>query len=121
MSRIVIPALLLTLALAACTPETDEQTAATERSQAAAAEAAQPAGEQPLAPPPPEGSCDDTQAQWAIGKPVTDADLEQARSDAKAKTVRALKPGQAVTMEFDGSRLNVDQDEQGVITAVRCG
>ncbi|WP_454827979.1 I78 family peptidase inhibitor [Pseudoxanthomonas wuyuanensis] len=121
MTRIVIPALLLSLALAACTPEPDEQTEAAEQSQAAAAEVAQPAGEEPLAPPPAEGSCDDTQAQWAVGKSLTEAELEQARNDAKAQTVRVLKPGQAVTMEFDGNRLNVDQDEQGVVTAVRCG
>jgi hypothetical protein len=122
MTRLVLPTLLLSLALAGCGGnDTDEQTAAAERSQAAAAEVAQPQGDEPLAPPPAEGSCDDTQAQWAIGKTLSEAELEQARSDAKAETVRTLKPGQAVTMEFNGNRLNVDQDEQGVVTAVRCG
>ena len=43
MIRTAIPALLLTLSLAACSsPETDEQTAAAEQSQAAASEAATP-------------------------------------------------------------------------------
>jgi len=34
---------------------------------------------------------------------------------------RALKPGQAVTMEFNGARLNLDVDARGRVTSVRCG
>lgn len=121
MSRYAIPALLLTLALAACSaPDPDEQTAAAEQSQAAAAEAAQPAAPAGEAPAP-EGSCDDTQAQWIIGKTATPADFDQAGKDAKAATVRSLKPGQATTMEFNPNRLNIDLDDKGVVTAVRCG
>ncbi len=124
MTRLAIP-LLLALSLAACAPESDEQTAATERSQAAAAAAAQPGVEQPgatTAPPPVSASsCDDVQAQWLVGKAATEADVEQARKDAKAGVVRQLKPGQAVTMEFSAERLNVELDDKGVVTAVRCG
>jgi hypothetical protein len=122
MTRLAIP-LLLALSLAACAPESDEQTAATERSQAAAA--TQPGVEQPgatTAPPPVSASsCDDVQAQWLVGKAATEADVEQARKDAKAAVVRQLKPGQAVTMEFSAERLNVELDGKGVVTAVRCG
>lgn len=119
MSRYAIPALLLTLTLAACSaPAPDEQTAATEQSQAAAAAAAQAEpGSDPTAP----GSCDDTQAQWIIGKAATPADTEQAGKDAKATAVRTLKPGEAATMEFNPNRLNIDLDGKGVVTAVRCG
>ncbi|MEL1263522.1 I78 family peptidase inhibitor [Pseudoxanthomonas putridarboris] len=116
-----LPLLLLTLSLAACgTPEPDEQTAATEQSQAAAAEAAAPA---PVEPPATElaGSCDDTQAQWIVGKPGIEADVEQARHDAKAETVRSLKPGDAATMDFNPDRLNVILDEKGVVSSVNCG
>lgn len=119
MSRLVIP-LLLALSLAACAPDPDEQTAAAERSQAAAEAAAQPTATN--APPPvSEGACDDVQAQWLVGKTATEADLEQARKDAKAETVRQLKPGQPVTMEFNAARLNAELDEKGAVTAVRCG
>lgn len=119
MSRLVIP-LLLTLSLAACAPDPDEQTAATEQSQAAAAQAAQPAATE-TPPPVGEGGCDDVQAQWLVGKTATEADLEQARKDAKASTVRQLKPGQPVTLEFSPARLNAELDAKGVVTAVRCG
>lgn len=125
MFRPAIPALLLCLTVAACSaPAPDEQTAATEQSQAAAAEVAQaPAPTEAAATPAavPEGSCDDTQAQWIISKAATSAELEQAGKDANAATVRSLKPGEAATMDFNPNRLNIDLDEKGVVTAVRCG
>jgi len=34
---------------------------------------------------------------------------------------RVLHPGQVVTKAFDGERLNLDVDAQGVVLAVRCG
>jgi hypothetical protein len=124
MTRLVIP-LLLTLSLAACAPDSDEQTVATEQSQAAAAAAAQPVVAEPGAtttpPPVSESGCVDAQAQWLVGKTATEADVEQARKDAKAAVVRQLKPGQAVTLEFNDSRLNVELDAKGIVTAVRCG
>lgn len=121
MSRHVMLSLGLLLSLAACSAgPLDEQTAATELSQAAAAAAAQPGPEQP-AGKPAAGGCDDMQAQWLIGKTVTPQDLEQAKSDTHAQTLRALKPSDGATMDFNPSRLNVDLDEKGVATAVRCG
>ena len=123
MSRLAISALLFSFALTACTsPAPDEQTEATEQSQAAAAVAAQPAPVDATGDAPtPEGSCDDTQAQWIIGKTPTAADTDQAGKDAKATQVRVLKPGEAATMDFNPNRLNVDLDEKGAVTAVRCG
>ena len=66
-------------------------------------------------------SCDPLQAQWIVGKPVGEKEAEQARKDAGAKTVRILKPGQMVTMEFNASRLNIDVDEKDMGVAARCG
>ena len=54
-------------------------------------------------------------------RPLDEATAEQARSDAGAKTVRVLEPGQMVTMEFDGERLNIEVDDKRTITALRCG
>ena len=34
---------------------------------------------------------------------------------------RILRPGQAVTKEFDAERVNLEVDAQGRIVAVRCG
>ena len=93
MIRTAIPALLLTLSLAACSsPETDEQTAAAEQSQAAASEAATPPAAEP-APAELAGSCDDTQAQWIIGK-TAGASLTDASGAVIAEN------GAPITMEI---------------------
>jgi hypothetical protein len=119
MFRSMLPvAALLTLALCACAPTPDEQAEAVAQSEQRAEAAAQPATPPPAAP---AGACDDSQAQWAIGKTVTPADVEQARKDSGAASARTLKPDQMVTMEFNAARLNLDVDAAGVVTAVRCG
>ncbi|KLD80127.1 hypothetical protein Y886_00775 [Xanthomonas hyacinthi DSM 19077] len=111
----------LALALAACTaPPPDEQERVAAKAQAAAQQAAAPAPAS--APePPPVGSCDASQAQGLVGQAAEQALLEQARSDTGARSLRVLKPNQAVTMEFDGERLNIEVDAKNQITGVRCG
>lgn len=119
MSRFLLPAVaLLTLSVAACTSKPDEQEQAVAQSEERAEAVAQPA---PPTPPAVATACDDSQAQWAVGKKVTDADVEQARKDSGAQTARTLKPNQPVTMEFNANRLNLDLDETGAVTAIRCG
>ena len=119
MSRLhLTTAALLTLVVAACSPTPDEQQQAVDQSEQRAEEAAQPA---PAEPEVTAGACDDSQAQWAIGKAVTDADVEQARKDAGAESARTIGPDQMVTMDFNEKRLNLDTDAKGVVTAVRCG
>ncbi len=111
---------LLCLSLAACSaPAPDEQEQAVAQSGQRAEQAAQPAPQTEVATD--ATTCDATQAQWTVGKAVGEADVEQARKDAGAQTARTLKPGQAVTMEFNAARLNLDVDDKGVVTAVRCG
>lgn len=108
-------------ALTACgKPQLDEQEAVSAKAQQAAEQASAPA---PAAAPepPPIGSCDATQVQSLVGQALTDAVSEQARSDAGAKSVRVLKPGQMVSMEFNGERLNLEVDAKNVIASVRCG
>lgn len=46
---------------------------------------------------------------------------EQARLGARAESYRRLGPGQIVTMEFNGGRLNIDVDTGERILQVRCG
>jgi hypothetical protein len=119
MSRFLMPAVaLLTLTLSACAPTPDEQEQAMAQSEQRAEEAAQPA---PPEPATAAAACDDSQAQWAIGKKVTDAEVEQARKDSGAQTARTLKPNQPVTLEFNAERLNLDLDAAGLVTAIRCG
>jgi len=72
--------------------------------------------------PPQTDSCNaDAAKPAAMGKVATAAVVEQARKDAGALTVRVLKPGQMVTMEYIEGRLNIDVDARNVIINLRCG
>lgn len=67
-------------------------------------------------------TCDAEKAKAdAIGRPATEANVEQARIASGAESVRVLRPGTMVTMEFIESRLNIDVDEDDIITGLRCG
>ena len=70
---------------------------------------------------PVGGACDAQGAQWAVGKSGTARVVEDARVRAGARMARVLRPGQAVTMEFDGQRLNLEVDASGKVTGARCG
>jgi hypothetical protein len=100
--RYALP-LLLTLALGAC---------------------AQQPPQVPVAPPPPVialGQCNESAAQYAVGK-AADAKLaEEVRVRATAQRVRMVRPGQMVTMEFDAGRLTLDIDASGKVVRARCG
>ncbi len=76
--------------------------------------AAEPAPAEP-APTELAGTCDDTQAQWIIGKTAGEKEIEQAKTDSKSEAVRALKPGDAATMDFNPNRLNIILDEKGAV------
>ena len=107
----------LLLALSACTkPAPEEQDEALNQSQ----QAAQAAAAAAEATPPP-GTCDASQVQGLVGQAYTEAMQAQAKEDAGANDVRVLKPNQPVTMEFIGERLNIELDEKGTVSGVRCG
>lgn len=111
----------LILLLAACSPPPpDEQETAAAAARAAAERAAAAAPGSAVAPPP-AGHCDAAAVQPLAGQAYTDALGEQARHDAHAARLRTLRPGQAVTLEYDGDRLNLELDAQGRIVALRCG
>ncbi len=114
----MLGALSLVLALAACKgPAPEEQDEALDQAQ----QAAQAAASTAEATPPPPASCDASQVQGLVGQAWSEAVQSQAKDDAGASTVRMLKPNQAVTMEFIGERLNIETDEKGTITGLRCG
>jgi len=113
----------LLFALVACTAPRDPDVAGAAGDQAPTApvESAPPADAPPAAPPPTAQACDADAANGAIGKAATTEVLEQARTAAGAAVARTLAPGQVVTMEFRGDRLNLMVDEANVVTGVRCG
>jgi uncharacterized lipoprotein YajG len=75
-------------------------------------------------PPPaaaPSFACNAAAAQAAVGKLATGGLMEDARQAANARMVRTLRPGQAVTLEFNAERLNLEVDAANVVVRVSCG
>jgi hypothetical protein len=70
---------------------------------------------------PSSGPCNAAPAQFAVDRNANAALEEEARTRAGAKTVRVLKPGQMVTMEFNAERLSLTVDDAGRVTRVSCG
>jgi hypothetical protein len=78
----------------------------------------------PEAPPPPvfaPGECDAQSAQFVVGQPYNEPLGEEARARARAERMRALRPGDMTTMEFNARRLTIDVDGAGNVVAARCG
>jgi uncharacterized lipoprotein YajG len=80
-----------------------------------------PAPAASAAAPEPVFQCNADGARFAVGQPLSPQLEAAARVRAGAGTVRALKPAEAVTMELNGGRLNLDVDARGRVTDVRCG
>ena len=81
------------------------------------------------APPPdggestgsPTSACDAGKAQSLVGRPATSELAAEAQRLSGARTVRWLRPGQIVTMEYLAERLNIQVDDQNKVIAIRCG
>lgn len=122
---VILPcAALLALSLAACTsnpdaardaapPATDEATATSPPAEASTT---------PAAPPDMAASCDADAAQSFVGEEASEVAVAEAKDAAGAKgAVRVLKPGQPVTMDYNGDRLNVIVDDGNRIVQITCG
>lgn len=70
---------------------------------------------------PHGGTCNAEGVRGAVGKSASALLVEQSRVAAGARMARVLHPGQIITKEFDGERLNLEVDGKGVVLAVRCG
>lgn len=105
--RLALPALLGLGTLVACSTMAGEQTGKTpEPPQPSAASTAQ---------------CDAERASWAIGQEASAEVVERIRADTGSTQVRVIKPGQMVTMDYIGTRVNIDVNDRNQITSVRCG
>lgn len=76
--------------------------------------------------PPPDtasggGTCNAEPAQSLVGKPASDANVQAAFKASGARTMRSIKPGQAVTMDYREDRVNVYLDAGGNIERINCG
>ncbi|VVM45731.1 MULTISPECIES: I78 family peptidase inhibitor [Pseudomonas] len=65
--------------------------------------------------------CEATAAEFAIGKKASPELLEQARNKAGAQNARFLKPNDMITLEYRSDRLNLNTDNNLLITRVNCG
>lgn len=81
--------------------------------------AARPAA--PLPAPVPQPECSAAGGRFAVGQTLSPQLEAAARNRANATVSRVLRPGQAVTMEFNAARLNLEVDARSRVTAVRCG
>jgi hypothetical protein len=68
-----------------------------------------------------QGRCESSAAAFAVGKKATPELVEQARAKAGARNVRLLKPDDMVTLEYRSDRLNLNADDNAIITRVNCG
>jgi hypothetical protein len=113
MSRIAFAALLLT-ACAAQPPATNEP-----------ANAAAPQSEtQPMPQPPPTeptGECDASKARELVGRPATAENGAEAQRLTGARTIRWIRPGDMVTMDYRTDRLNINVNANGRIEELNCG
>jgi hypothetical protein len=75
----------------------------------------------PAKPADPSQGCTSSAVEHLQGQVATPELLEQARQQAGASTARVLTPGSVVTLEYNGQRLNLNVDDQRVITRVSCG
>ena len=65
--------------------------------------------------------CNADRVQPLVGREATTDVVTRAKDRSGARTVRLIKPGEAVTMDFRSDRLNLDLDNVNTITAARCG
>ena len=111
---ILIPSLLVSALVAACSSSGSIDTSSSPSSISRAPQLPQPL-------PPSGGSCIASQAQFAVGERASDDLLERSRTAAEASIARYLRPNEPITLEFLGSRLNLKLDDKNVVTSVSCG
>ncbi len=68
-----------------------------------------------------DAACKAGRAQFSLGETLSAELQEAARVHAGAHSVRVVRAGQPMTMDFDGERLNLHVDDDDTVTDARCG
>lgn len=81
---------------------------------------------QTVTPPAQEGAdqpmqCNADAVQKVIGQEYTDALGEVARTESGSRSLRVMRPGQAMTMDYRIDRLNLELDAGNRVVSARCG
>jgi len=122
--RAMLPTIAAALVLAACTPPAKPAAEASPVAKSSASTSSGPVTPTDPANLPPGASamrCDASKVQSTIGKTATQDVIDRAVADSTSGAVRVIKPGQAVTMDFSESRLDLEVDAGNVITKASCG
>ncbi|KFX68225.1 hypothetical protein TMS3_0118445 [Pseudomonas taeanensis MS-3] len=69
----------------------------------------------------PSGKCNADAVQSYLGQTATPGLVKQIRQQAGARTARVLRPSDAMTLDYNSRRLNIDTDEAEVIDRITCG
>jgi hypothetical protein len=72
-------------------------------------------------PDPPSGPCDASRLGALVGRAYTEALAADAQRRSGARAVRRIRPGDMVTMDFRGDRLNVHLDDADRVVRFDCG
>ena len=75
----------------------------------------------PEGPPMAAAQCNVEGARWAVGREPGADVVERARIDSGSAAVRVIRPGEMVTMDFRGDRLNLTVNARNAIDGVKCG
>lgn len=73
------------------------------------------------APSVPPRYCDAKGLDDLVGTPATSEIGTQALRRSHAGTMRWIRPGAMVTMDFRNDRLNITTDKRNVVTGFKCG
>ncbi|MDQ8034337.1 hypothetical protein CEG14_12915 [Bordetella genomosp. 1] len=112
----------LVAALTACASTGGSSSSSGSSSSASSGDAAPSATQSSTGVIPGSGrSCDAQPAQNMLGTTFSDSVANQVRQRASSDTIRVLKPGQVMTLEYNATRVNIIVDAQGKISAIRCG
>jgi hypothetical protein len=69
----------------------------------------------------PDGRCDAARAQSLVGRQGDAALGREALERTGARTIRWIRPGQAVTMDYSPDRLNIKLDANDRVEGFNCG
>jgi hypothetical protein len=68
-----------------------------------------------------EGSCNAAPVQNLVGQPASAELGRTAMQRASADTLRWIRPGDAITMDYLTGRLNIELDARGRVQRLYCG
>lgn len=79
-----------------------------------------PAASTEPATPPADDKCNSSRAANLVGQPWDDSMLPQVEAAVGHDTIRPIRPGQPVTMDFREDRLNIEIGADGKVVRVYC-